>query len=151
MMDQGKTSAGRQDLDVVHWSFAAATGVLGVVLMLAPNNWFGPSWSYFSQVPHNGFWMGLTCTVLSLLQLATLWRGGHHHVLGYLVFLTGVVFWTGGVIIAAAGILGHQGLMETPFMMGCAIFAYSHAGGLLAQERKKKTLLKLIDELADPS
>jgi hypothetical protein len=109
------------DLDV-YWTFAFLMVALGVVLMCAPRNWFGPSWHYFTEFPSDGFWMGLCCTMLGGWQALTLWHSKQRNMLAarllsLLFFLGGFVLWTAGVMLATAGLLGHQGLMEAPFMM----------------------------------
>lgn len=101
----------------VYRSFALMCFALGVVLIAAPADWYGPSWHYFPQLPHNGFGMGLCCCGIGGAQLAVLaWRRTSL-ILSVLFFLGGFVFWTAGVILGAEGILGRQGLMEAPFMV----------------------------------
>jgi hypothetical protein len=117
---------------IVYWSFATWTIVLGTVLMLAPNNWFGPSWSFFPQLPHNGFGMGLCCVLLGCAQMYTLYRGGTDKALSVLFFLSGFVYWTAGIILAAEGLLGHQGLMEAPFMLYVGAHKFTHSAKLMA-------------------
>lgn len=118
----------------VYWSFASWTIVLGAVLMLAPKNWFGPSWSYFPQLPHNGFGMGLCCVILGGLQILTLKRGGTDRTLAILFFLSGFVYWTAGIILSAEGLLGHQGLMEAPFMLYVGAHKFTHSAKLMAND-----------------
>jgi len=131
----------------VYWSFSIWTVVLGVVLMCAPRNWFGPSWSYFHGIPHNGFWMGVICTVLGTLQMLVL---ANQHLdyfkLGILFFLTGLVFWAAGMILGAEGLLGHQGLMEAPFMMYVGAHNLTHSAVLLNHHRRKRALDKWIEK-----
>lgn len=117
---------------MVYWSFATWTILLGSVLMIAPDNWFGPSWHYFPQLPHNGFDMGVCCTVLGLAQMHTLIRGGSDKTLSALFFLSGFVYWTAGIILAAEGLLGHQGLMEAPFMLYVGAHKFTHSAKLMA-------------------
>lgn len=99
----------------VYWSFGIWTMILGIFLMLAPADWYGPSWSYFPELPHNGFGMGLCLTCLSFLQLLALWRESHWR--SFMLFLIGFVYWVTGIILGAEGLLGHQGLMESPFIL----------------------------------
>jgi len=106
----------------VYWTFSFLMVALGAVLMAAPRNWFGPSWHYFTEFPSDGFWMGVCCTMLGAWQSLVLWRSRQNGALArrwlsLLFFLGGFVLWTAGVMLAAAGLLGHQGLMEAPFMM----------------------------------
>jgi hypothetical protein len=114
----------------LYWSFTIWTVVLGVVMMLAPSYWYGPSWSYFREIPHNGFWMGLCCAVLGSLQLLALWRKATMRTLAVLLFLNGFVFWASGITLGAEGLLGHQGLMEAPFMCYVGAHAYAHSTAL---------------------
>lgn len=115
---------------IVYWSFAIWTVVLGVVLMFAPANWFGPSWSYFPEIPHNGFWMGIVCVGLGLAQMAVLYRNTSRRSLALLFGLSGFVFWTAGIILASEGLLGHQGLMEAPFMLYVGAHKFTHSAAL---------------------
>jgi hypothetical protein len=124
----------------VYWAFGWWTVILGVVLALAPESWFGPSWHFFKQFPQNGFWMGLCCTMLGTWQLLALWRGRLRRtapgsLLAILFFLSGFVFWTSGIAIAAAGLLGHQGLMESPFLMYAGAHMYAYSADLMARAR----------------
>lgn len=120
----------------VYWSFAAWTIVLGVVLMLAPADWFGPSWSYFPEIPHNGFWMGLVCVGLGVAQLVVLWHNNSRRALAILFGLSGFVFWTAGIILAAEGLLGHQGLMESPFLLYVGAHKFTHSAALTLRPRQ---------------
>jgi hypothetical protein len=110
----------------IYRSFTTWTIVLGIFLMLAPDNWFGPSWSYFSQMePHNGTGMGLCFIVLGSLQGVVLRRHADARVLSILFFLNGFVCWTAGIILGAEGLFGHQGLMEAPFMLYVGVHAFA--------------------------
>lgn len=105
----------------IYWSFAVLNICLGIALMLAPDDWYGPSWSYFythgqAIVPAGGFGMGLCCCGIGGAQLVALTLR-NDLVLSVLFFLGGFVFWTAGIILGAEGLLGHQGLMEAPFML----------------------------------
>lgn len=121
---------------VLYWSFATWTILLGTVLMVAPNNWFGPSWHYFPQLPHNGFGMGLCCVILAALQMWTLHRRGSDKTLSVLFFLSGFTYWTAGIILAAEGLLGHQGLMEAPFMLYVGAHKFTHSAKLMADRAR---------------
>jgi len=107
----------RSESRAVLWSFAALNVCLGVVLLAAPDNWYGPSWHYFPQLPHNGFGMGLCCCAIGGAQLVAMARNCSDNILSALFFLGGFVFWTAGIVLGAEGLLGHQGLMEAPFML----------------------------------
>jgi hypothetical protein len=122
----------------VYWSFTIWTIILGVVLMTAPESWYGPSWSYFSIfLPHNGFGMGLCLTVLSGLQAWALWRGSGARKLAILFFLNGFVYWTAGIVLGAEGLLGHAGLMESPFMLYVGAHAFAHSAALTVYTRNQ--------------
>lgn len=125
----------------VYWAFVWWTIALGVVLMAAPGSWFGPSWHFFKQFPQDGFWMGLCCTMLGMWQLLALWRGRQlgtppGRLLGVLFFLSGFVFWTSGMALGAAGLLGHQGLMEAPFMLYAGAHKFAYSADLMARSRE---------------
>ncbi|OBJ05242.1 hypothetical protein [Mycobacterium sp. 1465703.0] len=122
----------------VYWSFAVMSIALGVVLIAAPANWYGPSWHYFPQLPHNGFGMGVCCCAIGLAQVATLaWRRSSL-VLSVLFFLGGFVFWTAGMILGAEGILGRQGLMEAPFMLVLGGHKLALSASLMNHHRAKQ-------------
>jgi hypothetical protein len=132
---------------VIYWSFAVWTVALGVVLMRAPQNWFGPSWSYFHSIPHNGFWMGLVLTVVGTLQMLVLAHDElEYFKLGILFFLAGVVFWTAGLTLGAEGLLGHHGLMEAPFMCYVGAHKLTHSAVLLNHHRRKRSLDKWVEQ-----
>lgn len=99
--------------------------ILGVFLMAAPDDWYGPSWSYFSRegefiVPAGGFGMGTALTLLGVLQILAVWAG-RWRMLSLLLGLSGFVFMTAGLLLGAEGLFGHQGLMEAPFMLFLAV------------------------------
>jgi hypothetical protein len=121
----------------VYWSYSAGTATLGVVLMLAPKDWYGPTWSYFTQLPHNGFGMGACCFLLGGLQVIALWRSATAKTLSVLFFLSGFTYWTAGVILGAEGLLGHQGLMEVPFVIAVAGQSLALSVSLMAHYRKE--------------
>jgi len=94
---------------------------LGLFLILAPDDWYGPSWSYFFThgqpiVPEGGWGMGLTLLILGTTQAVALWFSAYR-VLAGLFLASGFVFWTAGLLLGAEGLFGHQGLMESPFML----------------------------------
>jgi hypothetical protein len=120
----------------LYWNYAVWTVALGAVLILAPQSWYGPSWSYFASViPHNGFGMGVCCTGLGTLLILSLWRDLSARIISILLFLTGFVYWTAGITLGAEGLLGHQGLMEAPFMLYMGAQAFSHSAALTAHDR----------------
>jgi hypothetical protein len=119
--------------DSSYRTLATWTVLLGVFLMIAPNDYFGPSWAYFAALPHNGFGMGLCLTILAVLQLIDLWRHDKQRLrlLSHLFFLTGFVYWTAGITLGAEGILGHGGLMEAPFMMMVGAHNFVHSARIM--------------------
>lgn len=122
----------------LYWNYAGWTVALGAVLIAAPQSWYGPSWSYFAAViPHNGFGMGLCCIVLGGLLMLALWRDLSAKIISILLFLTGFVYWTAGIILGAEGLLGHQGLMEAPFMMYMGAHAFAQSATLTVNSRSQ--------------
>lgn len=99
--------------------------ILGLFLIAAPDNWYGPSWSYFYThnepiVPAGGMGMGVALTSLGTLQLLAIWAE-RWRLVSLLLFLSGFVFMTAGLLLGAEGLFGHQGLMEAPFMLFVAV------------------------------
>lgn len=119
----------------VYWNYAIWTVGLGAVLIAAPQSWYGPTWSYFPQIPHNGFGMGLCCAGLGILLILALWRNLSARIVSILLFLIGFVYWTTGIILGAEGLLGHQGLMEVPFVLYMGAQAFAHSAALTAHDR----------------
>jgi hypothetical protein len=120
----------------VYLSFATWTVGLGLLLMLAPTSWYGPSWHYFPQLPPNGFGMGICCVALGASQIVVVWRQMSTLILSVLFFLSGFVFWTAGIILGAEGLLGHMGLMEAPFMLYVGAHKFAHSAALLTHRRQ---------------
>lgn len=98
----------------VYWSYGLWNIGLGVFMISSPQNWFGPSWSYFKLPPHG---MGYCCLVLGSVILIALWRNANDAIVSMLLFSIGFILNTAGTLIFAEGLLGHQGLMESPFML----------------------------------
>jgi hypothetical protein len=120
----------------LYWNYAIWTVALGAVLLAAPQSWYGPSWSYFASViPPNGYGMGICCIGLGTLLVLALWRDLSARIISILLFLTGFVYWTAGIILGAEGLLGHQGLMESPFMLYVGAQAFAHSASLTAHDR----------------
>lgn len=130
-------SSGKSDnpFRTVYWSYGGWTAMLGVFLMSAPPDWFGPSWNYFPELPHNGFGMGLSCTTLAALLLFALWQNANEAVLSVLLFACGFVYWMGGILLGAEGLLGHQGLIEAPLMLIIGGQAHVHSAVLFSRYR----------------
>lgn len=123
-----------------YWNYAVWSVGLGIILLLAPASWYGPSWYYFSFIlPHNGFGMGICCTILGGLLMLALRREASAGTISILLFLNGFVYWTAGIILGAEGLLGHQGLMEAPFMMVVGGHAFAHSAALRVYSRREKT------------
>lgn len=122
----------------VYWSYALWTIILGAAQMLAPNWWYGPSWSYFPQLPHNGFGMGLCCSILGAILAIALRLNANARILSILFFLVGFVYWTAGVILGAEGLLGRKGLIEALYMMPQGAIAFTLAATLMTYYRRRK-------------
>lgn len=122
---------------------AVVVTALGILLVVAPDDWYGPSWSYFTRqgepiIPAGGFGMGLCLVLLGALQLLATWRAAHQ-ALSLLFFLSGFVFLTAGLLLGAEGLLGHQGLMETPFMFFVAIHKFAVSVNVHNRVRHEKS------------
>lgn len=114
---------------------------LGILLMVAPDNWFGPSWSYFSThgqfiVPAGGFGLGLCLVGIGLGQLWSVWKEVYL-LLSRLFFLSGFVLWTAGLLLWMEGLQGHQGLMEGPLFCSFAIHKFVISVNLRNRLRNK--------------
>lgn len=123
----------------VYYGLAVWMAALGAVLMAAPDSWFGASWRYFHQLPHNGFWMGLVCVILGVAQTFTIWRD-KIRTTAILIFLGGFVFWTAGILLGAEGLLGHQGLMEAPFLLYVGAHKFIHSNTLNTEYRRQRAV-----------
>lgn len=119
--------------------------MLGLFLILAPDWFYGPSWSYFTDIPHNGLGLGICLIAIGIAELITLEYGRRigviqRKVLTILFFLGGFVFWTAGIILGAEGLSGHQGLMEAPFMLYVGAHKIAYSASMLTSYRLKKHL-----------
>lgn len=103
---------------------------------MSPVWFYGPSWSYFHSLPHNGFGMGCCLLGVGLSQLLALYKDSSARVLSFLFFLSAFVFWTAGLILGAEGVLGHQGLMEAPLLLYIASHKLGISAELYAHHRK---------------
>jgi hypothetical protein len=90
--------------------------LVGLLLVFAPDYWFGPTWWYFQDIPHGGFGIGLTCLGLGSTLSIAVWRKSKRFK-ALILFLAGIAFWVAAFVLAAQGMLGRTGLMESPFMM----------------------------------
>jgi hypothetical protein len=123
----------------VYWGIATVAVLIGVVLLAAPQNWYGPSWSYYHQyLPSNGHGMGMCCVALGGLQMVALWRNASAKVLSVLFGLGGFVYMTAGTILAAEGLQGHQGLMEAPFILVIGAHKLIHSSALMRYYRQQR-------------
>jgi hypothetical protein len=111
---------------LVYYVHAGFLLTLGTFLLAAPEDWFGPSWSYFSWLPHNGLGMGTACVLLGAAQLVTI-SMDYVSATAVLIFLGGFTNITAGVLLGAEGIYGHQGLMEMPWMITVGAIKYVQA------------------------
>lgn len=125
----------------IYWSYAGVNTVIGLFLIAASTwapDWFGPSWHYFPQLPHNGTGMGICCVALGILQHLALWKYPTAQLLSTLFGVSAFVYWMSGCILAAEGLLGGQGLMEAPFMLVIAMHLLIHSGSLMMYHREAK-------------
>jgi hypothetical protein len=104
---------------------AAFITVLGVFFALAPDDWYGPSWSYFSThsqaiIPAGGFGLGVCLTIIGLLQMVSI-AARSDRLIGILFGVSGFVLWTAGTLLIAEGLAGHQGLMEGPLFLTLSV------------------------------
>lgn len=121
----------------LYWSFANWTVALGVFLLLAPPWFFGPSWSYFNDALDNGAWMGTACVIVGLLQIVVLARKPRRYTqLSLLFFCSGFIYWLVGLILLRAGLIGHMGLMEAPFMFYVGAHKFAHSASLWVRRRQ---------------
>lgn len=98
--------------------FSISTIILGIGLLAAPIDWYGPAWSYFQDyIPANGYGMGICLISLSSVQLLALRREATALTLSILFFLGAFVFWTAGVTLSIEGIASHQGFIVALFML----------------------------------
>ena len=122
----------------LYWTFAFFTVALGVVCVMAPKNWFGPTWSYFPQLPHNGTGLGLCCIALGSLQMLALWRRVSARLLAIPMFLVAFVYWTSAVTLMIEGLLGQHGLMETPFIFYVSGHQLVHSAILMRRRKNRR-------------
>lgn len=117
--------------------------MMGLLLILAPPDWYGPTWHYFtgwplSSLPTKGTGLGICCVVLGTLQLVALWFAVSPRTLSILLFFTGIVYWVSGTILFSEGLLGHQGLMESPFILYAGAHAFVLSAVLMADYRRER-------------
>jgi hypothetical protein len=121
----------------VYWSFSSWLLVMSVFLMLAPNDYFGSSWHFFNRLPTNGFWLGLCLFWITGLLIIGLWKRWSRTRIAVLIFLVGLVFWTCGMLLLVAGLAGHQGLLEAPFILSAGTYSFVHSAFLMARKGKE--------------
>ena len=121
----------------IHVNFAVLAQLLGLWYILSPAYFYGPSWSYFHQIPHNGTGLGICLVVISSAQLAAI-ANNRPLLTGTLIFLNAFVLLTAGLIIFAEGIFGHMGLQEAPPMCVIAGYKFAQSAKLRAQFKPSK-------------
>lgn len=122
----------------LYWTFAVFTLLLGAVCVMAPKWWFGPTWSYFPQLPHNGTGLGLCCIALGSLQMLGLWRRVSATLLAIPMFLIAFVYWTSAMTLLMEGLLGKKGLMESWFIFYVSGHQLVHSAILMRRNRRKR-------------
>lgn len=115
---------------------------LGVFYMASPNDWYGPSWSYFAHhgqfvIPAGGFGLGVCLAGIGAAQLLLVWRNIERF-LPLTFFLSGFVFWAAGFLLGAEGLLGHRGLQEAPLFITIGAFKFIVMSVLIANRRETK-------------
>lgn len=96
---------------ITFWYF-----MLAAICLFGPNEWFGPTWWYFQYVPHGGFGLGVTCLILGLAMVYAIWRR-RRTAMRVALSAGALAIWISAALIGAQGVIGHTGLMESPFMM----------------------------------
>lgn len=122
------------------WSIA-----VGTFLMLVPSWCFGPTWSYFSThgqplFPAGGFGLGVCCVVIGGLQLVVIAVGKVRTEIT-LLYLGGFVQWTAGLLFAAEGLLGHQGMIESIYMLTWGGLKIVHSLKLSVDHRRLQNIM----------
>jgi hypothetical protein len=118
-------------------NFAVLVQVLGLWYVLCPADTYGPTWSYFHQLPHKGTGLGICLILLSAGQLTAI-ANNRPRLTGALLFLSGFVFLTSGLIIFAEGVFGHMGLQEAPLMCIIAGYKFAQSAKLRAQFKQPR-------------
>jgi glucan phosphoethanolaminetransferase (alkaline phosphatase superfamily) len=90
------------------------------VLWWAPDRWFGPTWYYFSIIPHGGGGLSIACTALACLMMYAI-RRKSRRLMRLSLALGGVAFWVASWLIFAEGMAGNTGVMEAFFMLYVSI------------------------------
>lgn len=121
----------------IYINFAVLVQLLGLWYVLCPVWTYGPTWAYFRHLPHNGTMFGICLILLSAGQLAAI-ANNRPRLTGGLLFLSGFVFLTAGLLLAAEGIFGHMGLQEAPPMCIIAGYKFAQSAKLREQFKAKK-------------
>lgn len=111
------------------WYFLVAAICMG-----GPHWWFGPTWTYFRQLPQGGWWLGISCLMLGCTMTYSLVR----HRRGLMIWsmtLGAVTFIVAAFLLFAEGMAGRMGLMESWFMAYVAINIGLHAAVERARRR----------------
>ena len=118
------------------WTLTAASALLGVLLLVAPANWFGPSWHCFDILLNKPWLLGTTFLVLAWHQALFLVMRARLNILSWLFLAGGMVFITMGALIVASGLTCHTGLMEAPFMLYVGGHKIAHSAALMEASRR---------------
>lgn len=114
---------------VAHRGIAFWYFFLASVLLFAPASFFGPTWSYFEHIPHGGFGLGVACFLLGCMMLYGI-RRKSRRVIWIALGGGGIAFWVAAGLIAAQGIVGRSGLMESPFMLYVAVDLFMNSAAI---------------------
>jgi hypothetical protein len=112
--------ASRWRAQVYHRGIAIWYFVAGALFLFAPDEWYGPTWSYFADFPHGGFGLGLSCLLLGGMMTYAIRRRNRRLMLWALA-MGGTAFWVAACLIATEGLMGGTGFMEAPFMLYISI------------------------------
>ncbi|MGV0041997.1 hypothetical protein [Mycobacterium colombiense] len=117
--------------------------VLGAFYILSPQDWYGPSWSYFAThgmpiLPAGGKGLGACLFVNGCAQLFILYRNTSRG-LATLFFLSGFTFWMAAFLLGAEGLMGHRGIQEAPLLFVIGAFKFVTMSVLIADRRKERS------------
>jgi hypothetical protein len=114
---------------VYHRGVAAWYFFVSALLILGPDTWYGPTWSYFAHIPHGGGGLGLACFFLWLLMSYGIIRRSRR-ILTWALNMGGVAFWVAAAMLVAEGLAGGTGFMEAPFMLYVSVDLFLNASVL---------------------
>jgi hypothetical protein len=104
------------------------------MLIVTPTDWFGPAWDVIGRTALR--WVGAACLSLGVIQFCGLWRSWSLWILSMLLFFSAMVFWTGGIFIAAVGISAHQGMIVALFMIYIGAHKLAISSDLMTRYRQ---------------